>query len=86
MYETMKEDAEKDRNTEIKWKPLLQQYEANGIGFEPYSDATPQWGLSLTAPNRLFGIGRRRGDLKMIAYREAGWAGAHDVVAWARMS
>jgi hypothetical protein len=85
MYKIMKEDSAKNRNTELKWRSLLQQYEANGFGYAPYSSDTPQWGLSLSTVSSVFEIGRSRADLKMIAYREAGWAGAHDVAAWARM-
>jgi SAM-dependent methyltransferase len=87
MYDTMKELAAKDPNTQRKWGSLLQQYEANGFGFAPYDMAeNAEWGLFLSGINSVAGLGRRRGDMKMIAFREAGWAGAHDVAAWARMA
>ena len=87
MYMRMKGDMERDESTERKWRSLIQQYEAAGVGYAPYNKAeNADWGLSLSSIEAVVGLGRRRGDLNLIAYREAGWAGAHDVAAWARMT
>jgi SAM-dependent methyltransferase len=83
LYQIAKQ--EKDPNQQRKWKPLLDQYEAGGIAYQAYErDKDPDWGLSLSASDRVIGLGRRFDDLLLVNYSEKGWAAVHDVAAWTK--
>ncbi len=75
--------AQKDPVERQRWRPLLDQYEAGGIGFHTYGfESDPGWGLSMSSSDRIIGMGRRFPDLRLVNYSEVGWAAAHDVAAW----
>ncbi|MGL3110691.1 class I SAM-dependent methyltransferase [Bradyrhizobium sp. BR 1432] len=74
---------ETDPNQRRKWKSLIDQYEAGGIGFGSYGIADdPEWGLSLSSINSVIGMGKRLPNVRLVSYSEIGWAAAHDVAAW----
>jgi SAM-dependent methyltransferase len=81
MYRKMK--AEKDPEQQRKWKSLLDQYEAGGIGYASYNSDKPDWGLSLSSVECVIGMSRRHPRLRLINYTEVGWAAVQDVAAWA---
>jgi SAM-dependent methyltransferase len=81
MYRKMK--SETDPNQQRKWKPLLDQFEAGGIGYAPYDSDNRDWGLSLSSIEHVIGMGRRHPKLRLVNYTEVGWAAVHDVGAWA---
>lgn len=84
-YLYQKSKLETDPNQKKKWRSLLEQYEAGGIGFGSYGLAEdPSWGLSLASVERIIGMGKRFSDLRLISFSEVGWAAIHDVGAWAR--
>lgn len=82
LYREMK--AESDPGQARKWRSLLDQYEAGGIGYLAYNSENPLWGLSLLSIESLIGMGRRHPSLRLVLYSEVGWAAVHDVAAWAR--
>jgi hypothetical protein len=77
MYRKMKS------NQQQKWKSLLDQYEASGIGYAPYNGDNRDWGLSLSSVEHVVAMGRRHPRLRLINYTEVGWSAVHDVAAWA---
>lgn len=81
MYDMHEREA--DPAQYAKWRNLCAQYEAGGVGFGPYR-AGDNWGLSLTRPEAIIGLGARHRPLRLIGYAERGWATAHDVAAWTR--
>lgn len=66
-----------------KWRNLCEQYLAGGVGHAPYNPGE-KWGISLTSPAAVIGIGSRHEDIRLVSYAERGWAGVHDVGAWTR--
>jgi SAM-dependent methyltransferase len=82
MYRTML--TEGGEYSGPKWRPLIEQYEAEGTGYMDYWPERPGWGLSLTSIDRVVELGSRFDDCRLIGYSEAGWAAAHDVAAWTR--
>lgn len=82
LYRQMK--SEKDLSQQRKWRPLLRQYEACGIGYLPYDDKVPHWGLSLSSKEHVAGMADRYPDIRLIGYTEVGWAAVHEVASWAR--
>lgn len=71
----------------LTYATLLKQYEDDGIGYQPYPNATSQvgmhdWGLSLASIDKIVALGKRRENARLVAFSEAGWANVHDVAAW----
>lgn len=81
----LRHEGEKDPNQRAKWRNLCLQYQTAGVGFTPYQTGG-NWGLSLTKPATVIGLGSRHAHLRLIGYAERGWANVHDVAAWSRQA
>lgn len=65
---------------------LLREYETTGVAYRQYPGWTDDRGLSLVKPQKLIEIGQEHPDARLVMYCEAGWASAHDAIAWTNTS
>lgn len=68
------------------WRPLHEQYEREGVGYQSYGrPELGDWGLSLCAIEKVIALGHKHSNARLVGYTEAGWANIHDVASWMKL-
>ena len=81
-YRLMVRDAD-TLNYKGYYDPMINNYLTTGFGYQDYKNFTA-WGQNLASIGRITDLAADQERARLVGYKEAGWAGVHDVAVWSK--